>query len=136
MNPLIIPWRKSRPPWADAVPAVVAQSPKTNVIPTKLRMFSSTGVTSRPRIARSAVGVRFRFSDRGSKVGHGKFPREKTNHPVCLLVPEENRQVSRFQAFLQVLFQVGQLTGEQFRVAEGAGLHDRPFDDRDDRSEE
>ena len=40
------------------------------------------------------------------------------------------RRVSRFQAFLHVLFQIGQLLGKQFRVAEGSSLHDGPLDDR------
>ena len=35
---------------------------------------------------------------------------------------------------LTVLFQNGELTGKQRLVAEGTGLHDRPFDDRDDVS--
>src|SRR5262245_6295204 len=31
-----------------------------------------------------------------------------------------------------MLFQQGELTGQQLRVAEGAGLHDRSLDQRDD----
>jgi hypothetical protein len=46
--------------------------------------------------------------------------------------PAQYARVSAVQLLSQVFFQQGELASQQVRVAEGAGLHDRPFDDGDD----
>ena len=46
--------------------------------------------------------------------------------------PAQYPRVSAVQTLSQVFFQQGELATQQVRVAEGAGLHDRPFNDGDD----